>query len=111
MKKTSKKDYSAMIKDYIKDKLKDFLEDLDFNMSYNNSQFIFFVKDVEIRSDLLKKYEIPLELSKGRVDQIKLIVIIYLTKYKLNKHYIFYFSYLLTYLLTYLLIILGFRLI
>lgn len=74
MKKTSKRDFSDRISEAIKDYLKEYLENIEFTMSFNNSQFIFFVKDVEVRSDLLKKLGIPLELSKGRVEQIKIIV-------------------------------------
>ena len=74
MKKNTNKDFSSRISDAIKDRLKDYLNNLEFTMSYNNSQFIFFVKVVEVRSDILKKIGIPLELSEGKVEQIKLIV-------------------------------------
>lgn len=72
--KKNKKDFSHRISKIIREKLIDYLENIDFTMSFNNSQFIFFVKDVQVRNDLLKKIGIPLELSKGRVEQIKLIV-------------------------------------
>ena len=64
------------ISEYIQDKLKDWLENIKFNFSFTNSYFIFFVKDVQIRKDLLKRLGIPLELSNGRVQEIKLKVII-----------------------------------
>lgn len=74
MEKKHKKEYSSKISERIKEKLKDYLENIDFTMSFNNSNFVFYVKDVEIRNDLLKKLGIPLELTKGKVQQIKLTV-------------------------------------
>lgn len=71
----NKKDYSSRISELIKEKLKDYLENIEFNMSFNYSHYVFYVKDVEIRNDLLKKYGIPLELIKGKVQQIKLTVL------------------------------------
>ncbi len=62
------------IKELIKEKLKDYIENIDFKMSYSNSNIVFYVEDVEVRTDLLKKLGIPLELSKGKVKLIKLTV-------------------------------------
>lgn len=62
------------ISEYIQNKLKDWLENINFNFSFTNSYFIFFVKEVQIRKDLLKRLGIPLELSNGRVQEIKLKV-------------------------------------
>jgi hypothetical protein len=62
------------IKELIKDNLKDYIENIDFKMSYSNSNIVFYVEDVEVRTDLLKKLGIPLELSKGKVKLIKVTV-------------------------------------
>jgi len=42
------------------------------------------VKDVDVRNDLLKKFGIPLDLAKGKVEQIKVTVN---TTKKLNIYY------------------------
>ncbi len=42
-----------------------------------NEQLELYVKDVEVRKDLLKKFGIPLDLTKGKVDQIKVTVCIF----------------------------------
>ena len=78
MKDGNKKDMNItkIISELIKEKLKDYLnlENIEFRMRYSNSNFIFYVQDVETRIDLLKKLGIPLELAKGKVQEIKLIV-------------------------------------
>jgi hypothetical protein len=66
---------SYKISELIKEKLKDYLENIDFRMRFSNSNFVFYVQDVEIRNDLLKKLGIPLELTKGKVQEIKLTVL------------------------------------
>ncbi len=70
------------IKELIKDSLKDYIENIDFKMSYSNSNIVFYVEDVEVRTDLLKKLGIPLELSKGKVKLIKVTVSLYNTDSK-----------------------------
>ena len=64
------------IKEIILEKLKDYVENIDFKMSYSNSNIVFYVEDVEVRTDLLKKIGLPIELSKGRDKLIKIIVTI-----------------------------------
>jgi hypothetical protein len=78
MKDGNKKDmnFTKKISEHIKEKLKDYLnlENIEFRMRYVNSNIVFYVQDVETRSDLLKKLGIPLDLEKGKVQEIKLIV-------------------------------------
>jgi len=73
-KQKNTKNTNNFISDIIKDSLKDWLKDLDFSMSVVNNQLELYVKEVEVRNDLLKKFGIPLDLTKGKVDQIKVTV-------------------------------------
>jgi hypothetical protein len=83
MKDSNKKDMnmSNKFKELIKDKLKDYvnLENTEFRPRFSNSNFLFYVQEVDLRNDILKKLGIPLELAKGKVQEIKLIVISHLT--------------------------------
>jgi hypothetical protein len=72
--KDKKDTYSKRISEKIKELLKEYLKNIDFDMSYNNAHFVFEVKDVEVRSDILKKFGIPLELTKGKIQEIKVTI-------------------------------------
>jgi hypothetical protein len=59
---------------FIKDKLKIYFENIDFDMNFHQDATVFYVQDVEIRKDLLKKLGIPLELAHGKIQEIKITI-------------------------------------
>ena len=65
---------SKRITEFIREKLNNYLESFEFNMSINNVRLEFYIKSVKIRNNLLKKLGLPMELTKVKVDQIKIIV-------------------------------------
>ena len=65
---------SNIIMSYINKLLSPFFENIDFKILFHQKATVFYIKELELRKDLLKKLGIPLELNVGKVTEIKLSI-------------------------------------
>ena len=51
-----------------------FFENIDFKILIHQTAVVFYIKELELKKDLLKKFGIPLELNIGKIEEIKLSI-------------------------------------
>ena len=68
------KQKSNIIISYLKKLLSPFFENIDFKILIHQTAVVFYIKELELKKDLLKKFGIPLELNIGKVEEIKLSI-------------------------------------
>ena len=68
------KQNSNIIMSYINKLFSPFFENIDFKILFHQKATVFYIKELELRKDLLKKLGIPLELNVGKITEIKLSI-------------------------------------
>ena len=68
------KNKSNMLIAYFKNLLSPYFMNIEFDISFHQLGTIFYIKELELKQDLLKKFGIPLNLDIKKISQIKLSI-------------------------------------
>ncbi|MCQ2815833.1 MAG: hypothetical protein MJ252_01065 [archaeon] len=66
------KEHFGLLQRILSRYLGEYFENIKFDYSIGKEGFSVYAQDVEFRKDLLKKFGVPLELSTGKIDLIKI---------------------------------------